>query len=277
MSRPVANWRVQVDSTPVFFDIVDESLRIYGPRAAWRALSRRDVGQKKAIFNGVVDLGYEQPELQALVTALPGKRIAPLTISGVGQEPELNIGIDAPHTGQLVVLNTLPFPQYRLAITVDLDAADADALIQSIQDGWVAKSLLKGKFSGSADGVNAQGGYKAVIDVKTCIADILISEGQRELSTGKAWQAINASIKKNQRTWLVYYGAAEAQGERSLAEAALAGVLYERCFDQVVVTRYDNGIVAPAQRLRDRSTMGDSEARTFVLTTPTKVIVDLIF
>ena len=143
MSRPVANWRVQVDSTPVFFDIVDESLKIYGPRAAWRALSRRDVGQKKAIFNGVVDLGYEQPELQALVTALPGKRIAPLTISGVGQEPELNIGIDAPHTGQLVVLNTLPFPQYRLAITVDLDAADADALIQSIQDGWVAKSLLR--------------------------------------------------------------------------------------------------------------------------------------
>jgi hypothetical protein len=277
MSKPVKNWHVMVGNTSIFFDIVDSDLRFFGPRAVWRSLNRKDLGQKKIIFNGVVDLGYEKEELQYLAGMLPGKKILPLSISGSSELPELSIEISAPHSGGLVALNTLPFPQYRLAVTVDAQATDAGALIQSIQDGWAQKTLLKGKYVGSADGVSAEGGYNVIIDAKSCIADLIANGCPREIPIIEAWQEIRSAIQRHQPAWLAYYGASEVQSEHLLAEAALAGVLYERCFDQITAIRYDNGISAFAARLRDGSTMGEPEARILVLSKPAKIVVDVRF
>lgn len=277
MSKPVANWRAQIADTPIFHDIVDENLRFYGPRAAWRQLSRKDLGQRKAIFSGVVDLGYEQSELQAIVDSLGGKRILPLPISGLGREPELGIEIKPPHTGGLMALNSLPFSQYRLAITVDLQAADADPLVRAIQDGWVARTLLRGAYTGSADGVTARAGYKATINAKSCVADIIANGHPKEMSTTDAWKAVQASLQRNKPAWLVYYGEGEVAGDRQTAEAAVESMLFERCFDQITTMRYDNGITAVASRLRDGSTMGDAESRVLVVTAPAKVVVDVTF
>lgn len=277
MSKPVENWRDQIEDVSVFFDISDENLRFFGPRVSWRELRRKNVGQRKALFSGVVDFGYEQSELQALSARLPGKKILPLPISAVSQEPELAIEISSPHAGGLVALNTLPFPQYRLDVTVDLHAADADALIEAISDGWAKKNLLRGKYCASADGVVAKGGYKVIVDVKLCIEEILGDVGGSDLSIVKAWKAVFSAIQRQKSKWVDYYGGAESQGEYLLAEGALASILYERCFDQVTLMTYDNGVRSFAARLRDGATMGDAEARIFVSSGAAKVFVNIPF
>jgi hypothetical protein len=277
MPKPVQNWMVQVGDTPVFYDIVDDGLRHYGPRPIWRALSRRDLGQKKSIFTGTIDLGYDQPELQALAASLAGKRIAPLAISGLKEEPRLGIPLPPPHIGTLMPLNSLPFPQYRLSVTVDLQAPDAASLIRAIENGWTAETLLEGKFIGSADAVSARAGYKVRIDAKSCAVDIAGRENQTTFLTVDAWRAIQGAVERNSQSWTEYFGASEQPGERAAASSALVEILFGRCFEERKLVVYDNGIAPAVFTLRDTLTFGDAELRVFVASTATKIVFETLF
>jgi len=275
MASPVKNWKSNVGETPIFGDIADDSLRYYGPRAIWREFSRRNIGTSKLILSGVIDLGYSTNELQALSTELGGRRISPLSISGVASEPSLSISIEPPHTGGLTPLNSLPFPQYRLSITIDRQAADAGTLTTAIEDGWATRTLLDGRYSYSADGVNAIAGYKVVIDAKGCISDI--GTEHREFSTTGAWNAVEASVLRNLDRWIVYYGGREDASERNVAIAALVEILVARCFEEQVLVRYDNGLTATGKRLRDGLTLGGADNRIFVLSSPAKITAEIAF
>lgn len=277
MAKPVNNWHSLVGEVPLFWDIADADLRHYGPRAAWRDLSRRDLGTKKAIFSGVIDLGYNTDELKAIATASGAKRIVPLSLSGLNDQPVLRIAIPAPHAGGLVPLNSLPFPQYRLTITVDLEAKDVQSLIRTIEEGWAARSLLMGRFEGSADGCVASGGYKVTIDPKSCITEIIAATGKQEFSIAAAWQAVTEAVHKHASSWISYYGNAPSAEELALAKATLVGVLTQRCLTDYTVIQYDNGMSAGALRLREAATMANAEARVLVRTTAEKLAVEVAF
>ena len=277
MAKPVKNWRSLFDETPIFVDIVDNELRHYGPRVAWRELIRRDLGQRKATFTGIIDLGYNSDELKALSAGLDKKRIVPLSISGISEEPTIKVAISHPHGGGLVPLNSLPFPQYRLAVTVDLQAPDATSLIQAIEDGWAAMSLLQGKFICIADGCIAKAGFKVKIDPKSCISEIIAAEGKREFLKTDGWRAVKAVVQKNGSNWLAYYGGAEEPDDLAVAEESLITLLAERCFDDRALIQYDNGMTVVAARLRDPASMADAEARVLVQSAPAKILTELVF
>lgn len=277
MAKPVKNWYAQSNDTPIFGDIVDDQLRHYGPRAIWRPLTRKDLAGKKALFNGVVDLGYDSEEIKALSVSLAGKNVIPLSISGVSEEPTLGIAISPPHIGGLMALNSLPFSQYRLAVTIDLQASDANSIIHALQEGWSAKTLLQGRFTGTVDGVIAKAGFKVKIDTKSCISEILTAEGRLEFSIPDAWRSVQAAVEKNYLSWMAYYGGAEEPEDASVARTALVGILFERCFDERMLIKYDNGMKAVGVQLRDGSTIGEPESRIFVVSIPAKVAIDIEF
>jgi len=277
MAKPVNNWRALVGEIPIFWDVVDGDLRHYGPRAAWRDLSRRDLGTKKAIYTGVIDLGYNSDELKVLAAGAGAKRIVPISLSGVSEQPVLKISIPAPHAGGVVALNSLPFPQYRLTITVDLEAKDAPLLMRLIEDGWDAKALLEGRFAGTADGCVARGGFKVSVDPKSCITEIIAATGEHEFSKTDAWHAVREAVRKQGSRWISYYGNAQVSTDLALAEASLISLLTERCLTDHTVIQYDNGMTAVASRLRDAATMGDAEARVLVQTASEKLLVEIAF
>lgn len=277
MEKPVKNWCSVVGDTPIFGDIVDNELSHYGPRAKWRELIRRDLGLKKATFTGVIDLGYTSDELKTILAGLSTKKIHPLSISGLIEEPTMKLAIQPPHVSSLVPLNSLPFPQYRLAVTVDLQALDATAVIQVIEDGWAAKSLLQGRFSCTAEGCIAKAGFKVKIDPKTCISEIVTAEGRREFLIADAWRAVAATVQKNGSNWLVYYGGALEPDDRAVAEASLVSILVERCFVNRTLIQYDNGMTAMALQLRDAASMAGSENSVLVQSTSAKVAIEIPF
>ncbi len=277
MAKPVKNWYSNIDGIPIFGDIVDSELRYYGPRAIWREFSRRDLGQKKAVFSGVIDLGYSSDELKNISTSLAGKKIFPLSITAINEEPTLGLDISLPHTGSLVPLNSLPFPQYRLAVTVDLQASDATSIIKSLESGWAEKTLLQNKFVCSADGVIAKAGFKVRIDVKSCISEIAAREGKRVFSKINAWKSVEATVQRNGHNWIVYYGNAEEPDDFASVETTLISLLVERCFEEKTVMRYDNGMAVIVTQLRDAASMGDAEIRVFVCSNPAKINVEIDF